>query len=175
MRFRTLAAAALVLGFSLGCGSVGEQLLKATGAEMNVVSGADAKHPADFPLPPPAAGTIDSVISGSMAGMKMVTVTYLLGDGGPSDDELLAPYEQIVKAQGMDLQKSTQDGTVTVAGTRDNGKTTWSATITRSDSQKVLALVVIGAGGTAEAPPAEAPPAEQPAEAPGEADAPSDP
>lgn len=152
MSTRTLAVGALVLFFSLGCGSLGEALMKATGTEMNVVSGAEAKHPADFPFPPPPSGRIESVVSGGMAGMKMVTVAYVIEDGGPTDEELLAPYEQILKDKGMNVQKSTQDGTSTVAGQPTDGSATnWSATVTKSDSQRVLALVVVNAAG-ADAP-----------------------
>ena len=41
---------------ALGCGGIAEQL--ANLADVEVQTGEDAVHPADFPLPPPETGTI---------------------------------------------------------------------------------------------------------------------
>ena len=135
------------LVIALGCSGIAEQL--ADMADVEVATGEDAVHPADFPLPPPAGGTIVQSMSMTMAGMKTVTVQYELAT--ESDNAaVLGTYAEAMKAKG--LEPVTDEGTNQVS-TQTEGGGMMTAQIMESNGKSVLSLVSV-------TPPADAAPAE---------------
>lgn len=108
MRLRTVLMAVVLAG-GLGCSGLGQKLLDVTGSEVHV--GADAVHPADFPLPPPPEGTLVASASLNVGGMKNTTLQYEV----PSAEGLLDRYETIMKDAGLSPTRGTQAGGETVS------------------------------------------------------------
>jgi hypothetical protein len=148
-RWRAIAGM-LAVGFAssgLGCAGFGQALLDLSGTEVRV--GADATHPADFPLAPPPAGEILTSVRAAMMGIETVTVQYRLPESADAA-ALLDGYEQRMREEGLEIQRTEDADTRTVVGTRgtdpENNTDVWTASLARQPDGLVLSLVVIGRG-----------------------------
>lgn len=130
---RWVAALAAVCMINLGCAGLSQKMLEWSGTEIAV--GSNAVHPADFPMPPPASGTLQTSMKSDLG---FATVVYEIPGGDP--DTILAPYEELMKAASMTITKETKDGTHSVSGVGADKKV-WSAVVTPAGGKLTLALV----------------------------------
>lgn len=136
MRSVRFGGAVALLAFILGCG--GLQDLVPSG---DIKTGAEASRPADFPMPEPPAGTLETSAEMSVAGVATVTVQYTLEPG--DNKEILDLYEKSMKDAGLDTVRTEGAGTGTVSGNSSDDKTVWTATIAEDGGKRTLILAVI--------------------------------
>lgn len=131
----------------LGCAGLQEAIEQAASVEMDVKSGADAVHPADFPLSQPPTGTIANSTDISMKSMKTRAVVYEL-PGDADATALLDTYEQEIRSLGFEPDRSA----TRVAVQSDGGKVI-AAEIAAAGEKSVLTLTEVSVD--LEEPPVE--------------------
>lgn len=131
--------AAGVFALGLGCAGLTDMGMQLADGNLDVSEGAEAKLPDGFPLPAPAGGALQTVVSAGLMGTSTQTAIYEL-PAGADLDAALEPYRALMEAEGMKVSTQTSDETRVVTGVKD--QTTWTVTVTPQGEQAVVTLTV---------------------------------
>jgi hypothetical protein len=134
---KKVALVALLAVVSLGCSGLGQKMMEWSGTE--IVVGEGAAMPADFPMPAPAVGKLVTSAKVNVGPLRATTVIYELP--GDQTEAVLQPYEDLMKAAGLTVSKTTDPGSHTVSG-QGPGSAMWTAAFVRDPKAPTLTLMV---------------------------------
>jgi hypothetical protein len=131
------AVVALLAALCLGCSGLGQKMMEWSGSEIAV--GEDAVVPADFPMPAPPVGKLVTSAKVNLGPVRTTTVVYELP--AEQTEAMLQPYEDLMKAAGMTVEKSAAPNGQTVSG-QSATSTVWTAAYARDQGNPLLTLMV---------------------------------